>query len=407
VTNGVPTTYTLDPSASSGQALNAGLVQVLAQQDASGVTTYLYGVARIGEEQPTGWAYHLSDALGSVRQLADGSAQVTLARGYMPYGEELWSLGAGGSEYGYTGEDWNTVTQLVFLRARYMQPGLGMFLSRDPWNGDMERPGSMNGWSYSENNPTNYTDPAGLWRWWATPSLYHEMVENYYEGTWGFFNPFKQLEYPIPGTPFRHADMFNSALGDVYEVEPWFNRAAGANQVANYVTDLQRAAAPPNSLLQGKYWLTGAPYNWNNAPFHIGTGMDWPGKLRTFMPPFIYLDLVADYAGNGVVIYWFEPNALAAVPFLRVPNKKLVRQRNWVPGQPSLQPQVLSWDEACATAVIVVGGAMLTFTVVEDIATGGLGVPDDIVTVPAGIFLIYLGSRQAGFVRVQESGPLD
>jgi RHS repeat-associated protein len=153
VTNGVPTTYTLD--------LAAPLVQVLTMQDAGGKTTYLYGVTRIGEQQPGGWAYHLADALGSVRQLADASAQVTLARGYMPYGEELWSVGDGSSAYGYTGEDWNTVTRLVFLRARYMQPGLGMFLSRDSWEGNVQRPGSMNGWNYVEGNPVNRVDPSG------------------------------------------------------------------------------------------------------------------------------------------------------------------------------------------------------------------------------------------------------
>ncbi len=89
VTNGVPTTYTLD--------LAAPLVQVLAQQDASGTTRYLYGVTRIGEEQPGGWAYHSSDALGrlalseaeGVRQLADDGAQVTLARTYDPLGQVI------------------------------------------------------------------------------------------------------------------------------------------------------------------------------------------------------------------------------------------------------------------------------------------------------------------------------
>ncbi len=118
-------------------------------------------MTRIGEEQPGGWAYHLSDALGSVRQLADGSAQVTLAQGYMPYGERLWSVGNGSSAYGYTGEDWNVTTQLLFLRARYMQPELGMFLSRDPWSGDDLRLGSMHGWNYVEGNPVNRTDPSG------------------------------------------------------------------------------------------------------------------------------------------------------------------------------------------------------------------------------------------------------
>jgi RHS repeat-associated protein len=138
----------------------------------------LYGVTRIGEQQPGGWAYHLSDALGSVRQLADDAAQVTLARGYMPYGEPLWSVGAGQSAYGYTGEDWNTTTQLVFLRARYMQPGLGMFLSRDPWDGDELQPLTYNGWLYVEGNPVKYRDPSGLIKEGSGPGSEAQAAEN-------------------------------------------------------------------------------------------------------------------------------------------------------------------------------------------------------------------------------------
>jgi hypothetical protein len=66
-------------------------VQVLIATDSSGDTRYLYGVTRVGEQQPAGWVYHLSDArpcptllrsgvasqggVGSVRQLADANAQ--------------------------------------------------------------------------------------------------------------------------------------------------------------------------------------------------------------------------------------------------------------------------------------------------------------------------------------------
>ena len=53
--------------------------------ESASMTHYLYGVARIGRQQTSGWAYSLSDALGSVRQLVEGVAQVTLARErYMP-----------------------------------------------------------------------------------------------------------------------------------------------------------------------------------------------------------------------------------------------------------------------------------------------------------------------------------
>ena len=168
IVNNLPTTYTLD--------LAAPLVQVLIQQDANGETAYLYGVTRVGEQQPDGWAYHLSDArpcptlhrsvggplgVGSVRQLADVDGQVTLARGYTPYGEPLWSEGAGQSAYGFTGEDFDVSTGLVFLQARYMSPRLGIFLSHDPWSGDVLRPRSMNGWIYVEGNPVNFTDRTG------------------------------------------------------------------------------------------------------------------------------------------------------------------------------------------------------------------------------------------------------
>jgi hypothetical protein len=62
--NGVTTSYVLD--------LNTGLTQVLSD----GTDTYLYGLTRIGEED-TAWDYYLGDALGSVRQLTDGSGDVT------------------------------------------------------------------------------------------------------------------------------------------------------------------------------------------------------------------------------------------------------------------------------------------------------------------------------------------
>ena len=40
--------------------------------------TYLYGLSRIGELQPGGFLYHLTDALGSVRQLVNASGAVKL-----------------------------------------------------------------------------------------------------------------------------------------------------------------------------------------------------------------------------------------------------------------------------------------------------------------------------------------
>jgi RHS repeat-associated protein len=62
--------------------------------------------------------------------------------------------------FGYSGEETDT-SGLVFLRARYMQPTLGIFLARDPWSGDQLRPGSMNGFNYAGGNPIIVVDPSG------------------------------------------------------------------------------------------------------------------------------------------------------------------------------------------------------------------------------------------------------
>jgi RHS repeat-associated protein len=155
--NGEATNYTLD--------LVAGLTQVLDD----GTNAYLYGLNRVGEEQPAGWAYHVPDALGSVRQLTDASGKVTLAQSYEPFGSVMTSIGSGETNYSYTGE-WADGTGLVHLRARYYVPVQGRFLSRDTWNGNSNIPMSFNAWLYVNANPVNFSDPSGYMRGpWPPP----------------------------------------------------------------------------------------------------------------------------------------------------------------------------------------------------------------------------------------------
>ncbi len=42
-----------------------------------------------------------------------------------------------------------------------MNPRLGIFLAHDPWEGNVLRPGSLNGFNYGLGNPINLTDPSG------------------------------------------------------------------------------------------------------------------------------------------------------------------------------------------------------------------------------------------------------
>jgi hypothetical protein len=94
--DGNTTDYALD--------IAGGLTQVLVADDEH---PYLYGVRRIDQKSATSTDYFgftsqsLTDALGSVRQLADADGQVSLAKIYKPYGEVLVSSGEGATSYGF------------------------------------------------------------------------------------------------------------------------------------------------------------------------------------------------------------------------------------------------------------------------------------------------------------------
>jgi RHS repeat-associated protein len=146
--NGVTTNYVLDSA--------SPLTQVL--QD--GTNTYIYGVDRIAQVNGAAPEYFLTDGLGSVRQLVDGAGNITLAKSYQPYGTEMSSVGSGASSYGFTGE-MTDPTGLIYLRARYLAPNDGRFLTKDTWEGVSTSPISYNKWVYANSNPLYYTDASG------------------------------------------------------------------------------------------------------------------------------------------------------------------------------------------------------------------------------------------------------
>ena len=55
-------------------------------------TFYLYGLGAAAE-RAAGWNYYLRDGLGSLRQMVDGNAEITLERSYTPWGDVLSQSG--------------------------------------------------------------------------------------------------------------------------------------------------------------------------------------------------------------------------------------------------------------------------------------------------------------------------
>ena len=87
---------------------------------------------RIAQVNGANTEYFLGDALGSVRQMTDAVALLA-GKVYDPYGAgcpERWERS---SSYGYTGEQQDAATGMVYLRARHYSPSTGRFLTRDSW----------------------------------------------------------------------------------------------------------------------------------------------------------------------------------------------------------------------------------------------------------------------------------
>jgi hypothetical protein len=110
---GVTTRYALD--------VVGGLREVAAASSGAS-TQYLQVQGQILAQYDSGTrGYVAPDALGSVRPVVDPTGSVTLAQSYDPFGSLLTSAGSGGSVLGYTGEQVDADTGLVYFRARYYQ----------------------------------------------------------------------------------------------------------------------------------------------------------------------------------------------------------------------------------------------------------------------------------------------
>jgi len=133
----------------------AGVPEILSAGDA----LYLVGHETLGQYADGAWTYYLPDALGSVRQATDGAGAVVSAREWSPYGEELGGAQAG---LGYTGEWFDDGAGLLYLRARWYEPGVGRFTRRDPWVGNHRRSLTMHQYVYALQNPSNLVDPSGF-----------------------------------------------------------------------------------------------------------------------------------------------------------------------------------------------------------------------------------------------------
>ncbi len=138
---------------------------VLNEQGPDGNITYAYGLGLIEEASPSFNYFYHYDGLGSVIALTDATGKPRAAYAYDAWGNPLLtipdSVGTK-NKFRFTGEALDPGTGLYYLRARYYDPSVGRFISRDPFWGWVRTPKSLQGFPYAYNNPANRTDRSGL-----------------------------------------------------------------------------------------------------------------------------------------------------------------------------------------------------------------------------------------------------
>jgi RHS repeat-associated protein len=126
--------------------------------------TVAYNLANgtlVSQTDNYGSLYFLTDAQNSTRALTDGvTGNVTSQFHYDAFGNLEENI-APATNYLYTGQQYDPTTELYSLRARYYDPSVGRFMSRDTWAYDYQNPVELNRYVYTHNNPVNYIDPSG------------------------------------------------------------------------------------------------------------------------------------------------------------------------------------------------------------------------------------------------------
>ena len=123
------------------------------------ITEYLNGPGidnKIRQKTGTTLYYFAKDHLGSTTALTDSKGALAERESYDAYGN---SAGSAKTRYGYTGRERDSLTGLMYYRARFYDPQLGRFISEDP----IGLAGGINSFAYVSNNPQNGVDPSGLY----------------------------------------------------------------------------------------------------------------------------------------------------------------------------------------------------------------------------------------------------
>lgn len=117
----------------------------------------------------TNYDFEITDPHGTSGLYLDHTGQTPTWRQFTPYGAPRGTTSTWLDDRGFLNKPTDTTTGLTTVGARQYDPTTGTFLSLDPVLDD-SNPGTLNGYSYTANNPVGQSDPTGLDDWYNDPN---------------------------------------------------------------------------------------------------------------------------------------------------------------------------------------------------------------------------------------------
>ena len=133
-------------------------------KNSTGSACHAYGptvliAKRTTINQETHIYFYHTDHLGSTRSVTDSNKNIITASTYHPFGEI--EVEEGSEHYLYNGKQ-KDYTGLYYYGARYYEPQIDKFITRDLRIGKKKNSQSTNRYAYCLNNPIKYIDPDGF-----------------------------------------------------------------------------------------------------------------------------------------------------------------------------------------------------------------------------------------------------
>jgi RHS repeat-associated protein len=152
------------------------------EENSTGSVGYIYGptgliAKRTTIDQESNTYFYHKDHLGSTRLVTDSSKNIITASTYNPFGET--DVEEGSEHYLYNGKEKDAI-DLYYYGARYYDPQIGRFITRDVKVMNPRDPQGLNKYSYCRNNPLVFIDPDGRIERKFTMDISRQSYSTYY-----------------------------------------------------------------------------------------------------------------------------------------------------------------------------------------------------------------------------------